>query len=60
MLERTRDNPKAIIYGTFYSYPVMYPREYWEEHVRVKFLPYRFYMPVELLPHQTRYECPSY
>ena len=54
MLERTRDNSKAIIYGTFYSYPVMYPREYWEEHVRVKFLPYRFYMPVELLPHQTR------
>jgi len=23
MLERTRDNPNAIIYGTFYSYPVM-------------------------------------
>jgi predicted fused transcriptional regulator/phosphomethylpyrimidine kinase len=23
MLERTRSNPKAIIYGTFYSYPVM-------------------------------------
>jgi hypothetical protein len=23
MLERTRNNPKAIIYGTFYSYPVM-------------------------------------
>jgi hypothetical protein len=23
MLERTRTNPKAIIYGTFYSYPVM-------------------------------------
>ena len=23
MLERTRTNPNAIIYGTFYSYPVM-------------------------------------
>jgi hypothetical protein len=23
MLERTRNNPNAIIYGTFYSYPVM-------------------------------------
>jgi hypothetical protein len=23
MLERTRSNPNAIIYGTFYSYPVM-------------------------------------
>jgi hypothetical protein len=23
MLERTRGNPNAIIYGTFYSYPVM-------------------------------------
>lgn len=23
MLERTRVNPNAIIYGTFYSYPVM-------------------------------------
>jgi len=23
MLERTRANPNAIIYGTFYSYPVM-------------------------------------
>jgi len=23
MLERTRTNPDAIIYGTFYSYPVM-------------------------------------
>jgi hypothetical protein len=23
MLERTRNNPDAIIYGTFYSYPVM-------------------------------------
>jgi beta-galactosidase/beta-glucuronidase len=23
MLERTRTNPSAIIYGTFYSYPVM-------------------------------------
>jgi hypothetical protein len=23
MLERTRTNPKAIVYGTFYSYPVM-------------------------------------
>jgi beta-galactosidase/beta-glucuronidase len=23
MLERTRNNPSAIIYGTFYSYPVM-------------------------------------
>jgi hypothetical protein len=23
MLERTRSNPKAIIYGIFYSYPVM-------------------------------------
>lgn len=23
MLERTRCNPNAIIYGTFYSYPVM-------------------------------------
>jgi hypothetical protein len=23
MLERTRNNPKAIIYGTFYSYPMM-------------------------------------
>jgi len=23
MLERTRSNPSAIIYGTFYSYPVM-------------------------------------
>ena len=25
MLERTRSNPNAIIYGTFYSYPVMGP-----------------------------------
>ena len=24
MLERTRKNPNAIIYGTFYSYPVMW------------------------------------
>jgi hypothetical protein len=23
MLQRTRNNPNAIIYGTFYSYPVM-------------------------------------
>ena len=23
MLERTRSNPNAIIYGTFYTYPVM-------------------------------------
>jgi hypothetical protein len=23
MLERTRTNPKAIIYGTFHSYPLM-------------------------------------
>jgi hypothetical protein len=23
MLERTKNNPNAIIYGTFYSYPVM-------------------------------------
>ena len=23
MLERTRGNPNAIIYGTFHSYPVM-------------------------------------
>jgi hypothetical protein len=23
MLERTRNNPNAIIYGTLYSYPVM-------------------------------------
>jgi hypothetical protein len=23
MLERTRNNPNAIIYGTFYSYPMM-------------------------------------
>ncbi len=23
MIERTRTNPNAIIYGTFYSYPVM-------------------------------------
>jgi hypothetical protein len=23
MLERTKSNPNAIIYGTFYSYPVM-------------------------------------
>ena len=23
MLERTRGNPSAIIYGTFYTYPVM-------------------------------------
>jgi hypothetical protein len=23
MIERTRTNPKAIVYGTFYSYPVM-------------------------------------
>jgi hypothetical protein len=23
MLERTRNNPNAIIYGTFYTYPVM-------------------------------------
>jgi hypothetical protein len=23
MLEKTRNNPNAIIYGTFYSYPVM-------------------------------------
>jgi hypothetical protein len=40
MLERTRDNPNAIIYGTFYSYPVMYNYPETIERSRARDIPY--------------------